>query len=245
MQHRKELDRLLRHQAATDDTDHLSDALSYAQAIVRTENAVAVVSDLVNGRSRIVAGQFGKYLGLNGYNHEDSIWETKILSLMTPDEQEQKYIAELRFFHYLRHQPRAKRPQYYLVSKLRFHLSDSNTRELLHRMYYIHSADCDTVKCAICLYSPLVFDFKGKSHVVNSVTGVSEELSTHTNNNILSRRERQILTLIDDGMKSAEIADRLSISIHTVSRHRQEILSKLQVKNSYEACRRAKSMDII
>ena len=37
----------------------------------------------------------------------------------------------------------------------------------------------------------------------------------------------------------------LSISIHTVSRHRQEILTRLQVKNSIEACRLAKEMKLI
>ena len=37
----------------------------------------------------------------------------------------------------------------------------------------------------------------------------------------------------------------LSISIHTVSRHRQEILGKLQVKNSIEACRLAKNLRLL
>ncbi|MDE5846342.1 MAG: LuxR C-terminal-related transcriptional regulator [Muribaculaceae bacterium] len=45
--------------------------------------------------------------------------------------------------------------------------------------------------------------------------------------------------------QSAEIAGLLNISIHTVSRHRQEIISKLQVKNTHEACRLAKSMGLI
>ena len=89
------------------------------------------------------------------------------------------------------------------------------------------------------------FDLKGKSHVVNTVTGITEELSVENNNSVLGNRERQVLTLIDSGLKSSEIADRLNISIHTVSRHRQEILAKLQVKNSIEACRVAKSMELI
>ncbi len=95
------------------------------------------------------------------------------------------------------------------------------------------------------LYGPLPFDFKGKSHVVNTVTGITEELSVENNNSVLGNRERQVLMLIDSGLKSSEIADRLNISIHTVSRHRQEILAKLQVKNSIEACRVAKSMELI
>ena len=81
--------------------------------------------------------------------------------------------------------------------------------------------------------------------MVNTVTGITEELSVENNNSVLGNRERQVLTLIDSGLKSSEIADRLNISIHTVSRHRQEILAKLQVKNSIEACRVAKSMELI
>lgn len=81
--------------------------------------------------------------------------------------------------------------------------------------------------------------------VVNSFTGVSEELTVSGDQSILSRREKQVLTLIDSGKRSHEIAGILSISKNTVSRHRQEILAKLQVKNSMEACRLAKSMKII
>ena len=62
---------------------------------------------------------------------------------------------------------------------------------------------------------------------------------------MLSPREKQILELVDKGLTSKDIARVLSISINTVSRHRQEILSKLQVKNSIEACRIAKGLKII
>ncbi|MDE7409673.1 MAG: LuxR C-terminal-related transcriptional regulator, partial [Muribaculaceae bacterium] len=69
-----------------------------------------------------------------------------------------------------------------------------------------------------------------------------EELTSAANDAIISKRERQILQLIASGMESMEIAAALNISKNTVSRHRQEILAKLQVKNSIEACRLASSM---
>ena len=62
---------------------------------------------------------------------------------------------------------------------------------------------------------------------------------------MLSEREKEILQLIDQGRLSKEIADALSISIHTVNRHRQNILSKLGVSNSIEACRIAKRLNLI
>ncbi len=55
----------------------------------------------------------------------------------------------------------------------------------------------------------------------------------------LSEREREILRLIGRGRLSKEIADELSISVHTVNTHRQRILGKLRVDNSMEAVRYA------
>lgn len=192
----------------------------------------------------IIAGGFARNLDIGDYEQENSIWESKILSLMSQEEQEEKYIAELRFFHYLRHLPKSKRADYYLMSKLRFCFADGGIHDVLHRMYYIFDDNGEDLRYAICIYGPLPFDFKGKSFAVNSVRGIKEELTASGNDSILSRRERQILAMIDTGMKSAEIAGQLNISIHTVSRHRQEIIGKLQVKNTHEACRLAKSMDL-
>lgn len=40
-------------------------------------------------------------------------------------------------------------------------------------------------------------------------------------------------------------AGRLSISVHTVSRHRQNILEKLRVGNATEACRVARGLGLL
>lgn len=71
------------------------------------------------------------------------------------------------------------------------------------------------------------------------------EIGKQDSTRILSVREKQVLSLIDKGLTSKKIAETLSISINTVSRHRQEILGKLQVKNSIEACRVSKDLKLI
>ena len=50
---------------------------------------------------------------------------------------------------------------------------------------------------------------------------------------------------INNGLMSKEIAAELFISVNTVNRHRQNILMKLQATNSVEACRIAKSLNLI
>jgi DNA-binding CsgD family transcriptional regulator len=51
----------------------------------------------------------------------------------------------------------------------------------------------------------------------------------------LSKRETEILKLVKEGLLSKEISDNLSLSVHTVNTHRQNILKKLGAANSLEA----------
>lgn len=53
--------------------------------------------------------------------------------------------------------------------------------------------------------------------------------------NDLSLRETEILSLIQQGKSSKEIADYLHISINTVNNHRKNILKKTNSKNIHEA----------
>lgn len=51
----------------------------------------------------------------------------------------------------------------------------------------------------------------------------------------LTKREKEVLKLVKDGLLSKEISNRLSISLHTVNTHRQRFLEKLGANNSFEA----------
>lgn len=57
--------------------------------------------------------------------------------------------------------------------------------------------------------------------------------------NELTKREKEILQLIAQGLSTKMIAERCSISIHTVETHRRHLLEKLQVKNSVELIKEA------
>ena len=239
-----ELEDIMSAQSPSGGLNLDADIMVYAQAMAAIENAVVVVSDMAHKSSRIFSGAFAQSLGLAGYDSENSIWEKLILSYLPDDELEAKMISELRFYHFIRNKPKSRR-NYYLLTKLRFKTQAGRMVEVAHKLYYVYDEMGESVKYAICRYAPLTFDFRGKSVIVNSVDGSMEELTTSDGKGILSRRERQVLSLIAEGKKSAEIAEILSVSIHTVSRHRQEILAKLQVKNSIDACRLARSMELI
>ncbi len=52
---------------------------------------------------------------------------------------------------------------------------------------------------------------------------------TDTPSEQLSQREKEIVACVAKGMTSKEIADRLCLSVHTVTTHRRNITSKLQI----------------
>lgn len=241
----RKLDRILRQQASDEVARQMGDPYLYARCMAEVENVVAVVSDLSRPSCRIFAGAFAKRLGLDSNSEENSIWEREILSRMEPEERNEKFLAELRFLHFLRGLPRVRRGRYYLASRLRFSCGDGSRIDVLHRLYYLHNPGSDSIRYALCLYGPLAFDFPWRSVAVDSTEGTVEELTPAVDGEMLSRREKQVLSLIKDGKTSREIASALNISPHTVSRHRQSILSRLQVRNSVEACRLASSLSII
>jgi DNA-binding NarL/FixJ family response regulator len=61
----------------------------------------------------------------------------------------------------------------------------------------------------------------------------------------LSKREYEILQLIDQGLSNQEIADRLFLSESTVKKHVSNLFLKLDVQRRTEAIKRAKELEIL
>lgn len=77
---------------------------------------------------------------------------------------------------------------------------------------------------------------KGESFLSPSAAGALIEdyrqLAKVEVHDLLTKREREILTLVAEGYKSREMAEMLHISLKTVLCHRMKILKKLHVHNS-------------
>jgi len=69
--------------------------------------------------------------------------------------------------------------------------------------------------------------------ISNSSTGQPSVFSS------LSTREREVMQLVAEGMKSEEISSHLCISVKTVSSHRRHIMKKLNLKSQADITRYA------
>jgi PAS domain S-box-containing protein len=67
---------------------------------------------------------------------------------------------------------------------------------------------------------------------ISKVPGNSANAKVALNLGSLTTREIEVLTLIAEGKSSKAIADRLNVSVHTVGRHRANIMEKLEIRKT-------------
>lgn len=209
-----------------------------AQNFADLENGIAVLSDLYKNKSYIYSGKISEELKIfkkDQVQEIESIWEEELFGKLNSDDVLQKYLLELHFFQFIKTVPVEERKDFCVISKLRMN-DKTAEKSLLHKMFYF-SNEYEDVELALCLYN---FDFsltpQYEGAIINTATGNIIKQNEKESNFFLSTREKEILKMLQEGKQSKEIAQLLFISINTVSRHRQNILEKMKVNNTAEAC---------
>jgi DNA-binding NarL/FixJ family response regulator len=86
------------------------------------------------------------------------------------------------------------------------------------------------------LFSAIERIRKGKVYISPSLSGnladYWEGIREGVKKSILTNREKEVLSLIAGGKSNKEIADMLYISVHTVERHRANLMEKLNFKKT-------------
>ncbi|MBR2302044.1 MAG: helix-turn-helix domain-containing protein [Bacteroidaceae bacterium] len=216
--------------------------IGFAAGYAIVEGAIAVLSDLKKNESHIFYGNFGSRMGLSdgkSYRCITTIWETDILDRIDKSDIERKQLDELQFFDFVKRN--GANGQYYMENFLSMRDSRGELVMVRHRIFYI--AQDAAIRFALCLYTPAVEETP--SSIVDSLSGGRIYIKSINTDKIISERERTVLQLIDEGLSSKEIAKRLNISVHTVSRHRQNILDKLRARNSSHAIKMAKGLKLV
>jgi DNA-binding CsgD family transcriptional regulator len=98
-------------------------------------------------------------------------------------------------------------------------------------MKYLYLSDdikCETTKTCLNIYDNHTLIVSKANEFLNTF-GIKNEEPTI---NELTRREIEVLRLVSKGFANKEIADRLSISIHTVISHRKNISEKTGIKSA-------------
>ena len=80
---------------------------------------------------------------------------------------------------------------------------------------------------------------EGKLYLSADVNMNNQERSDIRNQPTLTRREKEILQLIAEGLTNPQISEKLFISLSTVDSHRKNLILKLEVNNTASLVRQA------
>jgi len=98
---------------------------------------------------------------------------------------------------------------------------DTSMNELLEAIHIIHRGEN--------YFNKNISDTILRSIIKNSKSDID-----NSNNKSLTKREKEIISLVVDGLTNKEIADKLFISIRTVDSHKNNIMQKLNLKSSVD-----------
>ena len=184
--------------------------------------------------------RFGHYYYVTEYVTEDIQASDKlnIEKLVHPDDLEVVRRIDKKVWEFLETLPEEEKLTYKYIYEMRV-LDRGKYVRMIYQMRILAFKDDNFLGMGIIDLAPeqsanTSVRFQIKNCLTDEIVPFTIESATDV---LLTPREREILALAKEGMLSKEISEKLNISIHTVNRHRQNILEKLKVDNIIEAIR--------
>lgn len=252
---RKELNEVYASQCLQFETlpeEELTEARNMAANIVKVTDGCAVITDASCDRCYVYSGNFGVLLGYSEEAYSsvevDSSDEDAVYDLIHPEDLVDKRLLEYEFFKFVDKKNSEEKPRFIARCRIRMRGKEGEYRVINNTTQLVRLSPRGKIWLVLCTYSLSSNKDAGNGiapDILNTKTGEIESLSFVSRRaEILSAREKEVLALIRDGKPSKQIADILGISIHTVNRHRQNIIGKLSVGNSVEAVTAATLMKL-
>ena len=209
----------------------------FVRSLTEVNGGSAVISDLSNRKSYVTVHPWANFLGLTpeeaALSVIDSMDEDCIYRRIHPEDLVEKRLMEYKFFQKTFSMSPDERLKYRGRCRLRM-MNEKGVYQYIDNLVQImQNTPAGNVWLIFCLYS-LSADQRPEQGIYATITQMER-----------GEVETEILRCIRKGLSSKEIAATLYISVNTVNRHRQNILEKLSVGNSIEACRAAELMKLL
>ena len=183
-----------------------------------------------------LSDRFGQHYYVTEYI--DAPQELDIEKLVHPDDLEVVRRIDKKVWEFLDTLPEEEKLAYKYIYELRV-LDKGKYVRMIYQMRILAFKDDNFLAMGIIDLAPeqsanTSVRFQVKNCLTDEIVPFAIESAADT---LLTSREREVLALAKEGMLSKEISKKLNSSVHTVNRHRQNILEKLKVDNIIEAIR--------
>ena len=224
-----------------------------AESVALAGNGCTALTDASCDRCYLYAGATGAMLGLaDTYPLRlelESSDEDIVYNRIHPEDLVDKRMLEYEYFRMVDPLPAEEKLRHKATCRFRIRDRRGEYVAVDNSTQVIAVSPEERIWLILCTYqlSPYKVASDGMSPcITDTLTGEIRHLSfAARRSELITPREKEILLMIRDGKLSKEIAAKLGISLHTVNRHRQNILEKLSVDNSIEAIMAATSMKLL
>lgn len=231
----------------------LENAKITADILAKVMGGCTVITDASSDKCYIYGQDLGVLLGLSDdqsmYIEEQSSDEDVIYNRIHPKDLVEKRMLEYEFFKKVNLLEKGDKEKFKAKCLIRVRDRYNNYINIDNSTQVLTLSPNGRIWLILCCYnlSPIQKCCDSiEPTIINTFDGeIFKPDFTDRKKHILTVREKEILKLIKEGKASKNIADILEISIHTVNRHRQNIIEKLSVGNSIEAISAATSMGLL
>jgi len=254
---RKELNLIYRKQKLDDeilDQSVMGECKAMVSNCAAVDDNCRVITDVSCDKCYIYGGSITRVLGINGKEsffmmETNSSDEDIIYNRIHPEDLVEKRMLEYEFLKFVDNLATECKTRYIAVCRIR--IKDYSGRYIYvdNSTQVMRTSPRGGIWLILCCY-----DLTPDQTVRDNISAYIVDLHSgepkpvefgFKRMQILTAREKEVLNLIKDGKASKHIAALLGISIHTVNRHRQNILGKLSVGNSTEAVMAATAMKLL
>lgn len=194
-----------------------------------------------------------KHIELLGYTKNDKVNINNVENyhaMIHKDDLPFLYDSEIKMYNFLKPIRSNEKKEYKLVYDYRVRSKNGAYIRFLHQMV-LFEVDKDFNSWILLIISdvlssypenekPRRFLFNTKTHKVhlfNKEAGIKSYL--------LTKREKEVIELISQGLDSKLIADKLCVSVSTINNHRQHILQKTGTRNVAQAISYLKCIGLV
>ncbi len=226
-------------QVSDDDYRRLESHMPYILEMAQVENRSLSLYD-INKQCFLV--KVDRHIQLLGYGEEEMDVNDigRYHTMVHPDDLPFMYDSEIQMFNFVRPLQGEEKKDYKLVYDFRVRNKSGEYIRFLHQLT-LFELDRNGNSWILLVISDVISshptDELPRRFLINTkdkkICLFNEELGIGSE--LLTKREKEVLELIAQGLDSQDIADMLCVSVHTINNHRQNILSKTRTKNIAQA----------
>ncbi|OFX84012.1 MAG: hypothetical protein A2W99_03320 [Bacteroidetes bacterium GWF2_33_16] len=240
------------YKCIVDDTDYKKFEINkrLLEKLAEVENSSLTVFDMNKKHYILLCSKFDKVIGYQ-LNFDYKVGPEFFYSLMHPDDFPFVIDTIIKTFNFLNQLPAEEKLDYKLIVDFRLINTIGSYLRFIQQVVVLELDKQNNIWLIlkiIDLISDKATDEPPQRKLINLKTSklhlFKDDLDT-TSDQLLTKRELEILGLISQGLDSKNISDRLFISVNTVNNHRQNILSKTKSKNISQALIYARRIGII